>query len=296
MARKAGAAGAEIPGTVLANPHAGDGGGDEHLDEVFEPHHVEACEPRHLATGVRFLRDSSAAFVGVACGDGSVNGRVFVNNAVVGQYPAMVRRRRRHDHRMPRPVSALVAMLRQLRHRRKFDVVVNDTAHRAWAVFVGNGRYGTTMTDLIDRNTISDGLLDVRIVDATGRLARVRVLGAMLLGRLDHTPVVESFTTPSVRIHLHGNSVDVAVDGEVLKTKPPLEVRCHPGALTIVADEPDAPDNADSADDATGQDTSRVGLASPDGSAATQAPAATGHQTPAASPSTPPLSITCVPR
>jgi diacylglycerol kinase family enzyme len=170
---------------------------------------------------------------------GTVNGRVFMNNLGVGQYPAMVRRREQQRRQRPKWVRTAVAVVGQLRHGRKFDVIVDGVAHRAWAVFVGNGRYGTTLGDLARRDSLADGLLDVRVVDATGRLARLRVLAAVLTGRLDRSPLVHAFSTTSVRVHLHRPVIDVAVDGEVLRLVPPLEVTCHVGALRVLAPDPD---------------------------------------------------------
>jgi diacylglycerol kinase family enzyme len=173
----------------------------------------------------------------------SVSGRVFVNNAVIGQYPDMVRRRRRHDHRLPKTLRSVLAFAGQLRDGDSIDVVVDGTHHRAWAVFVGNGRYGSALVGLTERASMDDGLLDVRVVGATGRLTRLRLVVALATGRLDRSPLMPTFAVRSVHVHLIAGghrarghpptTVDVAVDGEVLRLSPPLELRCHPGALLV---------------------------------------------------------------
>jgi diacylglycerol kinase family enzyme len=170
---------------------------------------------------------------------GSVNGRVFVNNTGIGQYPAMVRRRDEHQRRLPKWTRTVMAIAGQVRHGRKFDVSINGVTHRVWAVFVGNGRYGSTLGDLAQRESLTDGVLDVRVVDATGRLARLRVIAALVAGRLDRSPLVQTFATPSVHIHLRRPVTDVALDGEVVRLVPPLEVTCHARALRVLAPDPD---------------------------------------------------------
>jgi diacylglycerol kinase family enzyme len=328
MSGISGAAKVRVPGTVFANPDAGNGNGEENLDALFAPHRVERCDPQDLADHVTALLGTSPGFVGVAGGDGSirtaagvlmgtavpllvvptgtrnhfagavglhsvtdarlalergttsrvdvgtVNGQVFVNTLVIGQYPDMVKRRRRHLDRFPKTLGTVAAALHQLRHGRKFNVVVDGTKHRVWAVFVGNGRYGSTLRDLTERPDISDGLLDVRIVDATGRLSRLRLLGAMLFGRLDRTPMVYYHTAPRVRIDLDRGEVDVAVDGEVLRLTPLLEVTCHPGALHVITDDT-AHRRASDATSATSSTTSSTRSSTTTGASVPAAPVPT---------------------
>lgn len=71
-----------------------------------------------------------------------VNGEVFLNTAVVGWYPEMVRTRERLRERYPRPIAAALAFVRHVSRLRRFDVEVAGTTHRVWMLWVGNGRFG----------------------------------------------------------------------------------------------------------------------------------------------------------
>lgn len=176
---------------------------------------------------------------------GFVDGRVFVNNASIGIYPALVRRREHHQRRFRKSISHVIAMVEQIRHGRRFAAVVDDTAHPAWAVFIGNGRYGDALDDLTRREALDDGVLDVRVVRGVGRASRLRVLGALLTRRLSASPLVERLSAGSVSVDVLRPSVDVALDGEVVRLTSPLVVECRPRSLEVLVAEPvdDTPDD-----------------------------------------------------
>lgn len=165
---------------------------------------------------------------------GSVGDHWFVNNASIGSYPAMVRRRELHERRFRKGVSNLVAMVEQIRHGRRFVTEIDHDRHETWAVFVGNGRYGDQLADLATRESLDDGVLDVRIVSAEGQLTRLRVVLATLAGRLSSSPLVERICGSSVWIDLRDHEVDVALDGEVLRMRTPLVFACRPRALRVL--------------------------------------------------------------
>jgi undecaprenyl-diphosphatase len=170
---------------------------------------------------------------------GEVNGEAFVNNANVGAYPRIVRERKVHEKRFSsKTVATLVASLRELRALHKFTVVVDgDTSspYRSWMVFIGNGRYGTSLFDVASRESVDDGLLDVRILRADGRLARLRVIGRLLFGRLERSPMAEVDAVASITLSFVGrSSVDVALDGEVVRMSSPLAFTCRHRALRVL--------------------------------------------------------------
>jgi diacylglycerol kinase family enzyme len=127
-----------------------------------------------------------------------------------------------------------LAIVEQIRHGRQFTVDIDGERHRAWAVFVGNGRYGETLVDLIERESLDLGLLDVRIVAAERRLSRLRVLAATLTGRLSKSPLVERRSGTSVCVDLRQHEVDVALDGEVHRLTTPLVFQSRPQALRVM--------------------------------------------------------------
>jgi diacylglycerol kinase family enzyme len=165
---------------------------------------------------------------------GVVNGRVFVNNSSIGLYPKIVIRREAHERRLRKGVANLVAVWEQLLHGRKIGVTIDGASFPAWMVFVGNGVYGEGLLDLADREELCGHVLDVRAVRADRPLARLRVLGALALGRLSRSPLVMQQRCRSVSVDVHQSRVEVALDGEVEVLESPLEFESRPGALSVL--------------------------------------------------------------
>ena len=201
---------------------------------------IPAGTRNHFAreVGVPTLDDAEAAASGpsVLIDVGEVNGEVFVNNANIGIYPRIVRDREEHQKRFSKQVATLVATWQQVRAIHKFTVRVDGKdSYRAWMVFVGNGRYGSSLLDLGDREALDDGILDVRILRADGRLARARVALALLTGRIESSPMTVFDEVRSITFDVVGRTkVDVALDGELVPMSTPLEFRCRAGALRVL--------------------------------------------------------------
>lgn len=175
----------------------------------------------------------------LAVDTGAVNDLVFVNNASIGLYPKIVSRREVHQRRLPKGAAHIVAAWEQLRRGRRVVVEIDGKPYRAWLVFVGNGPYGDGLLDLADRETLTDGILDVRIVRADAPLARLRIVGALLLGRLARSPLVVRHRVPAITIDLrHRRRIEVALDGEVRSLEPPLCFESRPASLLVCAASP----------------------------------------------------------
>ncbi|MDQ6617200.1 MAG: NAD(+)/NADH kinase [Actinomycetota bacterium] len=165
---------------------------------------------------------------------GWVNQRCFVNNSSIGVYPKIVIRRELHRRRLRKGVANVVAAYEQLRDGGQVDIEVDGVTRKAWMFFVGNGTYGEGLLDLADRESLDDGMLDVRMVRADRPLSRLRIVGALLLGRMARSPLVLRGQTSATVVHLNRNQVEVALDGEVEVLVTPLRYRCQPGALRVL--------------------------------------------------------------
>jgi undecaprenyl-diphosphatase len=212
---------------------------------------IPAGTRNHFAKelGIATLEDAAAA--GAAGGVvrlidvGEVNGEAFVNNANIGAYPRIVKERDDHiDARgLSKQAATLVATWRQMRDLHKFNVTVDgDSTYRAWMVFVCNGRYGTSLFDVAERESLDDGLLDVRILRADGRLARLRVIGLLLLGRAHRSRMAEFDEVRSIELSVDRARVDVALDGEIVPMTSPLRFRCRAKALRVLVPPPSSED------------------------------------------------------
>lgn len=152
-----------------------------------------------------------------------VNGEIFLNTAVVGWYPEMVRTRERLRERYPRPIAAAAAFARHARGLHRFDVEVAGRTHRVWMLWVGSGRFGLTPNELTERTDVTERVLDVRLALADRRLARTRVVGDLIRGRLKGSDHLERFVTDrAITASIAPSTVWAALDAEVLRLDTPL--------------------------------------------------------------------------
>lgn len=204
---------------------------------------IPAGTRNHFAreVGIPTLEDAGRASSGRVkrIDVGEVNGEVFVNNANIGIYPRIVADRKVRQKRFSKQTATLVATWQQVRTLHKFTVTVDGaSSYRAWMVFVGNGRYGSSLLDLADRETLDGGILDVRIMRADGRLARLRVGLSLLLGRAEDSPMTVFDEVSSIELGFTKPRVDVALDGEIIPMSTPLRFRCRPKALKVLVPDP----------------------------------------------------------
>ncbi len=163
-----------------------------------------------------------------------VNHECFLNTCNLGMYTAIVKERERQKGKLPKRVADGIGLLREGVRGHRLRLEIDGKRTVTWAVFIGNSRYGEALGDL-GRDHLDDGLLDVRIILANQRVARLRLLGALLGGRLHQTPVMDQLCEPSFEVATPGcNAMDVALDGDITRLRTPLRFRIDRAALTVV--------------------------------------------------------------
>lgn len=215
------------------------GGAEPLLDGAVSLLAVPSGTRNHFAhqLGIHDLATAVAATGGTveAIDVGEVNGRCFINNSALGMYPELVERREAYQARgLPKRLAQALADAVELLRGHRFDVAVDGTRYRAWLVFVGNGHYGDDAFDIGARDTLNQHVLDVRVLRGDRFLARLRLLVAVLLGRLHRSPLVVKRLCAEVTVDLAGDDVEVALDGEVETLSSPLHYRSRAGALKVL--------------------------------------------------------------
>lgn len=175
---------------------------------------------------------------------GSLGGTPFVNNASIGMYSELVRRREAREDRMPKRVANLLAAFAVLRRCDPIALQIDGRAERVWLVFVGNGRYGERLLDLTSRESLDEGVLDLRIVRARGRFSRWRVFWHALTGRFEQSKLIERRAASTLHVALAGSGpvdapIDVAIDGEVEPMDAPLDFSVITGGLNVLVPPPE---------------------------------------------------------
>jgi diacylglycerol kinase family enzyme len=170
-----------------------------------------------------------------------LNGRPFVNNSAIGLYPQMVLNRdaqRRHLGRS-KWLAVIVASARTLARygHQRLRLTINDRPAVADTplLFVGNNDYQLELPNAGSRESLDDGRLCVLVMRSKSRTGFLAATLRALLGRTkgDDMARLEGVTT--LRVDSHRSLLGVAVDGEMLHLKPPLDYRIRPGALRVIA-------------------------------------------------------------
>jgi undecaprenyl-diphosphatase len=174
---------------------------------------------------------------------GYVNDEIFLNNANVGWYVELVRRRERYEERLPRRIAKIASTFLQTFRTHRIALDVDGIAVVAWMVWIGNGRFLLEPTRLAEREELRDGVLDVRVLPVREPFSRVRAVLALLRHEADDHPSLLRWTATRVELQPRGDThrvMRVACDGEVVELTSALRFRSEPAVLATVV----APDRA----------------------------------------------------
>ena len=185
-------------------------------------------EPREALEGL-----SARRIAAVNIGD--ADGVAFVNNASLGVYGELVRRREAIESRLPKRLALLVAAGSILRTATPIEVEIDGVRDRVYLVFVGNNPY--TGTGLTGRETLQSGLLDVRVLSAAGRLPRLTALWSILTARHGGSRWLAQSLRSRVAVRLLEPAV-LAHDGEASDAADEVVFSIRPRALRVVVPDP----------------------------------------------------------
>jgi undecaprenyl-diphosphatase len=147
----------------------------------------------------------------------TVDGRSFLNTASFGAYADLVDARERLEDRIGKWPAVAVSLVGVLRRAQPVEVSVDGRRRRLWLGFIGAGRYEPPGFAPTWREVLDDGLLDVRLVDADSPFARLRLVLAVLTGRLAHTPVYEQRVAKTIELQCADDVFKIVLDGEVVE-------------------------------------------------------------------------------
>ncbi len=168
---------------------------------------------------------------------GEVNGRYFINNSSLGVYPEAVRVRERWRPLLGKWPALVIGAFTVLRRFPilKLELELGDgrVRRRAPLLFVGNNDYSVEWPDLGGRARLDEGLLDVWLVHEPSRMALLRSAFSLLLGQLHLAPEIEVSHVESLTVSSRRRRLRVAVDGEVVRLRPPLRYRIRPQSLNV---------------------------------------------------------------
>ncbi len=202
----------------------------------------------HFAKDLGMPVDLDGAAVALAGGAvrtvdvGEVNGHVFVNNSLLGVYPAMVATRDRITDQTGwgKFRAAPVAAVRALRHLpvHRLDLTgpgYERSRTRTPFVFIGNGVYDNHGSGVHERDDLGDGVLGVSVARVVSRWGLVRTVLRAVLSGSQSARDLDTVELTELTIRSRTKRVRVALDGEVCWLELPLRYEVRPNALHVLA-------------------------------------------------------------
>ncbi|GII77326.1 phosphoesterase [Sphaerisporangium rufum] len=190
--------------------------------------------------GLQTVADAVAAYQAghvVAVDVAEAAGRVFLNTATLGIHPLVVDRRERWERTVGRWPALVMAMADALLHdRRPEPLVIDGVPRRVWLLFAGNCAYRSRGVAPTVRDRLEDGLLDVRVLAAAGRLPRLRALASTVAGGVGLSRNYLRWRADTVRIDAPDapdGQVRLARDGETFSVAGPVVLAKRPRSLLV---------------------------------------------------------------
>lgn len=175
----------------------------------------------------------------------AVNGRVFINNAVLGLFPKYRSAREawdRHgfgDSRIGRFIGTVAALWRvfwRLPHLEvSFAIDGRRRTLRTPFVLVGNNEHRMEGWALGHRSSLDQGLLWIYAMRPCSRWQMVRLVAGLLFGRAPRESIFEIFATKDLVVTSKRRRIGVGIDGEMERMTAPLHFESLPGALRVLA-------------------------------------------------------------
>lgn len=164
---------------------------------------------------------------------GEVDGELFLNTASLGSYPEFVHRRERWQTRLGKPLAAAIAIVSVLRHSPPLAATVDGVPRRLVMLFVGNGAYEPRGLWPRRRERLDTGKLDVRFVDAPGRIGTLGLLAMALSGGRTRTARLIEARQERLDVHIPGDAGQLARDGEISDAAHRAHFSVRRQALTV---------------------------------------------------------------
>lgn len=182
---------------------------------------------------VAAVREGSAVEISVGSADPDGAGLYFLNTFALGVYPELVRRREQREAALGKWPAMALALLQVLRHAEPVAVEVDGQPRRLWTLFGGNGHYHPAGFAPSWRERLDDGCVDVRLIDAEQPLSRLRLVAAVLTGRLGRSRVYEQRLVGSLPVRSRQGALPLARDGETAEGPGHLVLRSAARRLVV---------------------------------------------------------------
>jgi len=100
-------------------------------------------------------------------------------------------------------------------------------------IFFGNNQLQLADLNLKIAKDAAQGKVAGVVVAKSDKRTLFKLLWQLMRGNIEKAPDVYSFAAEQVTIHTKRNKITVAIDGEIVEMKPPLQISVKKNALKI---------------------------------------------------------------
>ena len=203
----------------------------------------------HFARALEIPTDMEKAVETIVAGHvkmidvGQVNDQIFVNNSSVGLYPSIVRMRESLQNsglsKWPAAVWASVRIFSRFR-RLSLELAPahGDTIqHNTSMLFVGNNAYDTAFPSLGTRTSLEGGRIWIMMPKSATRSGLIASFLKMIFGR-ESSADATTMEVTKLTVKTKRRFLKVAIDGEVIQLRSPLEYSTRPKTLRVIVPAP----------------------------------------------------------
>lgn len=195
--------------------------------------------PLDLEAAARVIAAGHAEHVDV----GEVNGKTFLNNAVIGLYPIYRAIRSDLERRGWQPKLAFVwgwlSTLRKMPFfRLQFFVDGREVTRKTPYVLIGNNEHAMAGWHLGTRSTLNSGQLWIYVLRPQSRLAFAGMALKLILGLFRRQQYFDIFQASEVYLDTRSRRLSVSLDGEIHVMQTPLRLRSLPSSLKVFVPPP----------------------------------------------------------
>ena len=199
----------------------------------------------HFARDLNLPLDLEAA-AKVVCGGNTqdvdiaeVNGKTFLNNAIIGLYPIFrFLRAEKERSGYPRKLALIGAALAVFRRypflTLRFFVEGKEMVRRTPYVLIANNEHAMQGWQLGARRSLCEGKLWIYVMRPQSRFGLLRMLFKLAIGRFDARHHFDIFTAEELYVTARSKHLGVALDGEVHVMDTPLRYRILPRSLRVI--------------------------------------------------------------
>lgn len=168
-----------------------------------------------------------------------INDQVYLNNASLGLYPLFIQKREKYNRHLGRfPLNAYTSGLDVLlrdRKELKLQIEVDGVTYpvKTPLIFFGNNQLQLADLNLQIAECAARGRVAGVVVAKSDKMTLLKMLWQLVKGNIEKAPDVYSFDADEVIIHASAKKLTVAVDGEIVKLRPPLHIRVKKNALKV---------------------------------------------------------------